>query len=115
MPTWNYAIVHAYGKPRVVEDPAWLKAHVTQLTAEHESGRTRPWQVSDAPADFVDQMIARIVGIELPLSRIEGKWKVSQNRKLADRLGVIAGLESQATAESLAMTELVRECLKLHP
>ncbi|MGB6451592.1 MAG: FMN-binding negative transcriptional regulator [Steroidobacteraceae bacterium] len=107
VPTWNYAVVHAYGHPRSIEDPAWLLEHVTQLTAQHESGQALPWQVSDAPQDYRDQMIARIVGIEIPISRIQGKWKVSQNRQLADRLGVAAGLQSRATEQSLAMAELV--------
>lgn len=109
VPTWNYAVVHAYGQPRAIDDPAWLLEHVTQLTTEHESGQALPWKVSDAPQDYRDQMISRIVGIEMPLSKIQGKWKVSQNRPLADRLGVVAGLESRATEQSRAMAELVMQ------
>jgi transcriptional regulator len=107
VPTWNYAVVHAYGQPRAIEDPTWLLEHVTQLTAEHEAGQTLPWKVSDAPEDYRDQMVSRIVGIEMPLSKIQGKWKVSQNRPLADQLGVVAGLQSRATEQSRAMAQLV--------
>jgi transcriptional regulator len=109
VPTWNYAVVHAYGQPRAVEDPDWLLEHVTQLTTEHEAAEALPWKVSDAPRDFRDQMIGRIVGIEMPVAKVLGKWKVSQNRPPADRLGVVAGLESRGTEQSRAMAELVGE------
>jgi transcriptional regulator len=109
VPTWNYAVVHAYGQPKAVEDRAWLHAHVTQLTGEHESGRAAPWHVTDAPTDYIEQMIKGIVGIEMPITKVQGKWKVSQNRKVADRLGVADGLEAQATGQSAAMAALVRE------
>lgn len=109
VPTWNYAVVHAYGRPSAIEDPHWLLEHVTQLTAVHESGQALPWKVSDAPKDYLDQMLSRIVGIEIPISKLVGKWKVSQNRARPDRLGVAAGLESQGTDRSLAMAELVRQ------
>ncbi len=115
VPTWNYAVVHAYGQPRAIDDAAWLLEHVTQLTAEHEAGQALPWKVSDAPQDYRDQMISRIVGIEIPLSKIQGKWKVSQNRPLADRLGVAAGLQSRATEESRAMAELVMQRARSSP
>jgi transcriptional regulator len=109
VPTWNYAVVHVYGRPRAHDDPAWLLEHVTQLTREHEAHQALPWEVSDAPRDYLDKMIAGIVGIEIPISKIQGKWKVSQNRKVADRLGVAAGLELQASEESRQMVELVLE------
>lgn len=109
VPTWNYAVVHAYGRPRAIEDRGWLLQHVTELTGAHEAGEALPWKVSDAPADYREQMIGRIVGIEIPISKLQGKWKVSQNRKPADRLGVVAGLKSQATDRSRAMAELVME------
>jgi transcriptional regulator len=109
VPTWNYAVVHAYGQPRAIEDSGWLLEHVTQLTGVHEAGQALPWQVTDAPKDFTDHMISRIVGIEIPISRLQGKWKVSQNRKFPDRLGVAAGLESQGTERSRAMAKLVME------
>ena len=109
VPTWNYAVVHAYGEPRAVEDRAWLLAHVTQLTAVHEARQALPWQVSDAPREYIEQMIDRIVGVEMPIAKLQGKWKVSQNRKRPDRIGVAAGLESQATDRSRAMADLVIE------
>lgn len=109
VPTWNYAVVHAYGRPRAIEDAVWLLDLVRTLTQIHESGQERPWSVSDAPKDYIDRMIGSIVGIEMPLSRLEGKWKVSQNRPVADRLGVAAGLEERGTEESRAMAALVLE------
>ena len=109
VPTWNYAVVHAHGEPRIVDDADWLLAHVTALTAQQEAGQALPWTVSDAPRDFIDRMLGAIVGIEMPIARIEGKWKVSQNRPFADRLGVAAGLESRADALSHAMAALVME------
>jgi transcriptional regulator len=109
VPTWNYAVVHAYGTPRVIEDSGWLLRHVTELTTVHEAGQALPWQVTDAPADYTEHMIGRIVGIEIPISRLQGKWKVGQNRKPVDRLGVAAGLESQATDRSRALARLVTE------
>lgn len=107
VPTWNYAVVHAYGRPRAIEDEAWLLEQITQLTTEQESGRALPWKVADAPREFIERMIAGIVGIEIQLSRIQGKWKVSQNRTLADRRGVVAGLEGQDSEHARAMAALV--------
>jgi len=109
VPTWNYAVVHAYGKPQVMEDPQWLHGHLTRLTAEHESGRSEPWHVADAPEDYIQQMMKGVVGIEMRIDRIQGKWKVSQNRRIADRLGVIAGLEAQDSGSSRVMAALVGE------
>ena len=109
VPTWNYATVHAHGEPRAIEDSEWLLKLVTELTDEHEAGSAAPWRVSDAPADYIQKMLGSIVGIEMPVRRIEGKWKVSQNRPVDDRLGVVAGLESQPGDGSAAMAALVRE------
>lgn len=107
VPTWNYAVVHAYGQARAIEDAGWLLEHVSELTATHEAGQALPWHVTDAPKEYVDQMLGRIVGIEMPIARIQGKWKISQNRKIGDRLGVAAGLETRGTERSRAMAELV--------
>lgn len=107
VPTWNYAVVHAYGVPRAVTDSNWLLEHVTQLTRTHEAQHESPWQVSDAPKEYVQRMIGGIVGITMPISRLEGKWKVSQNRERSDQLGVVAGLRGQATDRSRSMAELV--------
>lgn len=109
VPTWNYAVVHAYGPLRAVDDAAWLRAFVERLTNRHESGRTAPWHVTDAPADYVDKMVTAIVGIELPVARFVGKWKVSQNRPARDRAGVVARLEENGGDAARAMGALVRE------
>ncbi|HWW23042.1 MAG TPA: FMN-binding negative transcriptional regulator [Edaphobacter sp.] len=108
VPTWNYAVVHAYGPLRIIEDPAWLLSHLTALTTQHEATSPHPWHVSDAPADYIASQIKGIVGLELPVSRIEGKWKVSQNKSERTRLAVEQGLEDLNTPEALAMRDLVR-------
>jgi transcriptional regulator len=94
VPTWNYSAVHAYGTLEVFDDPARLLAIVTRLTNRHEAERARPWAVSDAPADFVQGMLNGIVGIALPIARLEGKVKMSQNRPSADQTGVVDGLHA---------------------
>jgi transcriptional regulator len=108
VPTWNYATVHAWGPPRVIDDAAWLRKNVEDLTRANEHGRPVPWNVDDAPSDFVAMQIKAIVGIEIPIARIEGKWKVSQNRPATDRSGVIAGLRRQG-GQSDIMAALVAE------
>ena len=107
VPTWNYAVVHAHGMPRVIEDREWLLHHVTQLADTHEADQALPWKVSDAPREFIDSMLNAIVGIEIPITRLDGKWKVSQNRPKADKLGVVAGLMGRGDAPSQEMAELV--------
>lgn len=92
VPTWNYVAVHAWGRPTVVEDAAWLRRQIGDLTLGQEVRRAAPWAVADAPEDYLDAQMKAIVGIEIPIARIEGKWKLSQNRDAADRRGVIAGL-----------------------
>ena len=94
VPTWNYAVVHAYGPLRVVEDIDWLRGHLESLTDLHEARSPAPWKVTDAPEEFIRKMLNGIVGLELPVRRLEGKWKVSQNRNERDREAVMAGLES---------------------
>jgi transcriptional regulator len=92
VPTWNYITVHAWGRPRVVDDVTWLRQQIDDLTRHKETSRAAPWQVSDAPAPFVAAQIKGIIGVEIPIARIEGKWKVSQNRPAVDRTGVVEGL-----------------------
>lgn len=94
VPTWNYIAVHAAGKARTIHDPVWLHGMLTQLTGAHESPRPAPWQISDAPPDYVATQMKGIVGIEISISRMTGKWKMSQNRVLRDIVGVIAGLRA---------------------
>ena len=100
VPTWNYVMVQARGRLRAIEDAAWLHAFVTRLTERHESNRIRPWAVSDAPADYIETMLGAIVGIEIVLSALTGKWKVSENRSAADRAGVVQGLREDGVAQA---------------
>jgi transcriptional regulator len=99
VPTWNYEAIHAYGTLQVFDDPVRLRDVVTRLTQLHETPRTAPWAVSDAPEDFVQGMLRGIVGIALPITRLEGKIKMSQNRPAADQAGVIDGLRLDGKAD----------------
>ena len=119
VPTWNYVMVQARGTLQAHDDAPWLQALVTRLTDRHEAARAAPWAVSDAPADYVATMLRAIVGIEIKLTSLTGKWKVSQNRNAADRSGVTDGLQrqaeqagatpatTQAATQAAAMAELV--------
>ncbi len=104
VPTWNYAIVQASGIAVVHEESFWLKAQITALTEVHEGSRPSPWAVTDAPAPFIEAQMRGIVGIEIVVTELTGKWKVSQNRDDADRPGVVAGLSSEGRS---AMASLV--------
>jgi transcriptional regulator len=108
VPTWNYAVVHAHGTPRFIDDREWLRAFVTRLTDRHEAERPDPWHVTDAPADYIEQMLMAIVGVEIPLTRLIGKWKVSQNRPAHDRDGVVEALSREGGPVAVAMADLVR-------
>lgn len=108
VPTWNYAVAHLRGRLRVTEDAAWLRALVGRLTDTHEAARAQRWQVDDAPADYIEQMLRAIVGIEIEVTSLQGKWKLSQNRSAADRAGVAAGLEALDSDAARAMAGLVR-------
>lgn len=106
VPTWNYAVVHVHGRLRFIHDKKWLLSLVETLTEKHETSRDQPWQVSDAPDDFVDKMLGSIVGTEIEITRLEGKWKVSQNRPKKDKHGVIEGLHAERdTASSMLVKE----------
>jgi len=107
VPTWNYAVVQAYGRMRVIEDPAWLMRQISEMTGQQEAARPEPWSVGDAPAPFIAAQLKGIVGVEIEISRIEGKWKVSQNRPEADRRGVSAGLRALEGEASIRMADLV--------
>lgn len=107
VPTWNYAVVHAHGRLQVRDDRNWLRALVTRLTEQQEAAFPQPWRVDDAPAEYLERMLGAIVGIEIPLTRLAGKWKVSQNRNEADRSGVTEGLSLQEDAKARAMAALV--------
>ncbi|MFI4929443.1 MAG: FMN-binding negative transcriptional regulator [Burkholderiales bacterium] len=107
VPTWNYAVVHVHGAARAIEPPDEVLAIVTRLTQTHEAASAVPWAVTDAPADYIEQMLKAIVGIEIPIERWVGKWKASQNRSAPDRLGTVAGLQQRGDAQSLGVAALV--------
>ena len=104
VPTWNYAVVHATGPLRIKDDPVWLRAFLEQLTSHHEASLPQPWAIADAPADYIEQMLGAIVGIEIPITSLSGKWKISQNQPAPNRAGVVAGLQ---VADANAMATLV--------
>ena len=107
VPTWNYAVVHARGPLRIIHDADWLRTQVESLTQRQESAFAEPWAVSDAPADYIEKMLAAIVGIELRLTSLEGKWKTSQNQPEGNRGGAAQGLQALGTDDALRMAELV--------
>jgi len=111
VPTWNYVAVHATGPIEFFDDPDALLALVTRLTARHESGRPSPWKVTDAPPDFIASQLKGIVGFRLAITRLEGKWKMSQNRPMPDRVGVIEGLEREGTPDAAAVADAVSSTL----
>jgi len=103
VPTFNYAVVHARGTLKAIEDQGWLRAFVERLTDRFEAPRSQPWKVTDAPDDFVQKLVGSIVGLEMPVSKLMGKWKVSQNRPAVDRAGVIEGLRERGDENAVAM------------
>jgi len=107
VPTWNYAVVHAYGTPEVVQDTAWMRRHVAELSDQQEAGEPRPWALSDAPDSYIEVMLRGIVGFRFPISRLEGKWKMSQNREQPDRDGVVRGLGDRGKAGDAEVAQLV--------
>jgi transcriptional regulator len=108
VPTWNYTMVQAGGTLRAVDDAPWLHGLVQRLTNHHEASQAKPWHVSDAPDDYVQQMLRAIVGIEIPLTSLVGKWKVSQNRSTADREGTAQGLAAAHADEMAALVHLAK-------
>ena len=107
VPTWNYAVVHAYGRPEVKDDAAWLRRHVGELTAQQEKAEARPWQVSDAPERYIEVMLRGIIGFRFVITRLEGKWKMNQNREMPDRRGVVKGLGERGRSDDLEMADFV--------
>lgn len=105
VPTWNYIVVQARGRLVVHDDVAWLRDQVTRLTQRHEAAQAVPWQVSDAPADYLDAMLRGIVGIEVPLASLQGKWKMSQNHPAANREGAARGLRTKGADAAAAWVE----------
>lgn len=109
VPTWNYAVVHAHGRLRVVEDAVWLRRLLERLTDRHEAGQPEPWKVSDAPEDHIAASLRGIVGLEIAVERIEGKFKLSQNHPAANRAGVVAGLRQRAGRGDAALADLMAQ------
>jgi len=107
VPTWDYAVVHAHGMPRAIEDRDWLLTFVSRLTDTQESTEAQRWKVTDAPHDYIDRLLQRIVGIEIPVSKLIGKWKVNQNSPEADKLGTVNGLMAREDAEAAQVAALV--------
>jgi transcriptional regulator len=109
VPTWNYVTVHAWGAPQVIDDAAWLRRQVEDLTNQNEGKLPEPWKVDDAPEQYLASQFKGIIGVEIPIARIEGKWKVSQNRPAIDREGVVAGLRNAGGRQAEVMAELVAD------
>ena len=107
VPTWNYAVVHAHGAAEVVDDRDWLVRHVSELTDQQETGAAVPWATSDAPGNFIEVLSRGIVGMRFTIDRLEGKAKMSQNRELPDRAGVVAGLKGRGTEADAKVADLV--------
>ncbi len=108
VPTWNYTVVHAYGSLRIIDDAAWVRTQLEALTNYNEAVFSEPWAVSDAPVDFTEKLIAAVVGIEMTITRLSGKWKVSQNQPPQNQNSVIQGLNASGQAEAIAMAGLVK-------
>ena len=107
VPTWNYAVVHAYGFLRVVDNAAWLRAQLEDLTTHNEAPLAEPWAVSHAPQDYIEKLMTAIVGIEMVITRLSGKWKVSQNQPARNQASIVAGLEASSLPEAPSMAALV--------
>lgn len=111
VPTWNYITVHAYGTLRVIDDPAWVKNQLESLTTQQEASFEKPWTIADAPMAFTDNMINAIVGVEILITKLVGKWKLSQNQPALNQAGVVQGLQSLNQSEA---TELASAVEKAH-
>ena len=114
VPTWNYAVVHVHGRLRVIDDAAWLRVLLERLTDRHEANQPHPWQVSDAPDDHIETSLRAIVGLEIAIERIEGKFKLSQNHPAANRQGVNQGLRERAAAGDAALAAAMHEAELRH-
>ena len=112
VPTWDYVVAHAHGTARVVEDPAWMLDMLNRLTNAQEAGQPAPWRVGDAPPNFIEKLLRGIVGIEIPIDRLEGKLKASQDEDLQDRHGTVAGLQSTPHDRARTLATLIANTLK---
>lgn len=112
VPTWNYAVVHAYGTLRIIDDAAWVRAQIEALTTHHEASFAQPWSVSDAPHEYTEKLLGAIVGFDIVINRLVGKWKVSQNQPAQNQAGVIEGLSNSGQHDAAAMAALVAAGVK---
>ncbi|PLC06847.1 transcriptional regulator [Variovorax sp. RO1] len=112
VPTWNYAVAHAHGIARAIDDEAWLLDLLARLTAANEVGQPVPWQTTDAPEAFIRKMARAVVGIEIPIDRLEGKLKASQDEALQDRQGTVQGLTAFGSENASAMARLVQQAMQ---
>lgn len=107
VPTWNYHVVHAHGVARAIEDREWILDMLNKLTIQFEASQKNPWRVEDAPSDFIQKLMGAIIGIEIPIERLEGKLKASQDEDMLDRKGTVIGLRNSSCSQSIAMADLV--------
>ena len=112
VPTWNYTVVHAYGSLRIIDDASWVRTQMEALTTHNEAAFPEPWAVSDAPEDFTDKLIEVVIGIEMVITRLSGKWKVSQNQPPQNQSSVIQGLNASGQNEAVTMAALVNAGVK---
>ncbi len=110
-PSWNYMVVHAYGMVRVQENQDWLMRHLHELTEQQEAQRSGPWKMTDSPEGYAEHLSQQVVGIEISVSRMPGKWQVSQHRSIPDRMGVINGLRAENSSSALTIADLIQENL----
>ncbi len=113
VPTWNYTVVHAYGSLRIIDDASWIRTQLEALTTHNEAVFPEPWKVSDAPHDFTEKLIEAIVGIEVVITRLSGKWKVSQNQPAQNQVSVIQGLSASEQRDAATMATLVNAGVKI--
>lgn len=111
VPTWNYLTVHAYGPLQIIDDRIWLRALLDRLTQQHERTQPVPWRLDEAPADYLEQLLGLVIGIEIPIRRLHGKWKNSQNQPRANQLGVITALQQQDRPDTIALAALMQQRL----
>lgn len=109
VPTWNYAVVHAYGTPQIRDDASWLRSFLEKITNQNESAFAQPWSIADAPADFIERLLGGIVGIEIVVTRIVGKWKISQNQPTANQSGVLEGLKARNASDTSSLVEFLEK------
>lgn len=113
VPTWDYVVVHVHGHMKIIDDAVWLRDLLERLTTRHEAGEPEPWQISDAPADHVEKSLRAIVGVEIPIERVIGKFKLNQNHPERNRRGIIEGLQRRGTGDDRALLALIKQQLEL--